>query len=269
LAATPAAWSQSASGAGGASQPAQTNSGSGDNVLTIDSSELFPFDDPAADATACDNAAANPTDPKRPSAAAGIAFDKIDTKNAIAACRVAVKTNPNVPRLEYELGRALDADKQYDEAMSYYHKAADAGYAAAMVSIGLTYEEGIGVTKDLSLAKEWYQKAIDAGDAHAKGNLSNVEQASLLGRLSGTWFDMGDEYGGQMRCAITFAEDGSIGYRNCSVWNFVGITPHGRVLFNSAGSRCFVDSIAFAGDRVNISTIGEHCDNFTLERDSP
>lgn len=39
-----------------------------------------------SDANYCDNAAANPTDPKRPDGIAGVAFDKIDTQHAIEVC---------------------------------------------------------------------------------------------------------------------------------------------------------------------------------------
>jgi tetratricopeptide (TPR) repeat protein len=284
LAATPAAWSQSPS-AGGASQLAQTNSGSGDGGVTIggvgdllDSPDVTVTvgDAAAADLASCDKEAANPTDPKRPSGVAGVAFDKIDAKQAIEDCRDAVMNNPDEARAKFELGRALEAVQQYDEAMSYYRKAADAGYAAAAANIGHMYEMGTGITKDLSLAKNWYQKAVDAGDALAKGNLSDVEEAmatpatpkqvapsplaetasddkpDILSRLAGTWINMTDA-----GCLIGFnANVINYDYSDCRRvgWDYVGIkkweSPSLVYLYTRDGGLMNA-KVTFYGDRVS------------------
>jgi tetratricopeptide (TPR) repeat protein len=176
--ATPAAWSQSPSASGGTSQPPQVSSGSGDNDLTMDSSDFLPFDDSAADLASCDKDAANPSDPKRPSGVAGVAFNKIDTKHAIEDCGVALKSNPNEPRAKYELGRAFEAGKQYDKAWTYFHSAAGAGYAAAMASIGRWYEHGIGqLPLDRVAAEAWYKRAVDAGDDAVRSDLTRLKEA--------------------------------------------------------------------------------------------
>jgi hypothetical protein len=50
--------------------------------------------------------------------------------------------------------------------------------AAESFALGLRYENGQGVTKDYGRAREWYQKAADAGDTRAKGSLLRVQQKS-------------------------------------------------------------------------------------------
>jgi TPR repeat protein len=153
--------------------PKQASSAGSENESNGNASETA-----ASLAAECDRLAANPTDPKRPDGVKGVVFNRIDAENAIKTCRAAVESNPNQSRVEYELGRALDAGGQYTDALNHYRKAADAGYAAAMASIGYVYEEGTRVTKDLALAQDWYRKAVDAGDEAAKSSLIRLEQAS-------------------------------------------------------------------------------------------
>lgn len=65
-------------------------------------------------------------------------------------------------------GYAADTAKEYAEAMRWYRKAADQGYAAAQYNIARMYERGEGVKPDLAQARVWMQKAADAGDNDAK-----------------------------------------------------------------------------------------------------
>jgi hypothetical protein len=53
------------------------------------------------------------------------------------------------------------------ELMAKYRKAADAGDADAMNSIGLMYENGQGVPRDNQQAMAWYGKAAAAGNSNA------------------------------------------------------------------------------------------------------
>ena len=48
-------------------------------------------------------------------------------------------------------------------AVEYYRKAAEAGYAKAQYQLGVCYEEGIGVAKDLEKAKACKRLAKEAG----------------------------------------------------------------------------------------------------------
>lgn len=54
----------------------------------------------------------------------------------------------------------------YDNAMKYFLKAVDAGEYEAFAQIGLMYEKGYGVTKDLVQAASWFRKGVAA---NAKG----------------------------------------------------------------------------------------------------
>ena len=49
--------------------------------------------------------------------------------------------------------------KDYKQAMDWFVKAAAAGDSDAMLNIGFLYADGQGVTTDYAKAKEWYQKA--------------------------------------------------------------------------------------------------------------
>jgi len=58
--------------------------------------------------------------------------------------------------------------QDYDMARQWYQKAANAGNTDAMYNLGLLYRDGQGVAQDYDKACEWFQKAADAGDADAK-----------------------------------------------------------------------------------------------------
>jgi TPR repeat protein len=56
-----------------------------------------------------------------------------------------------------------------------YERAAGLGSADAMYDLGVVYEEGRGVDRDSQQARDWYQKAADAGNENAKTKLKNVK----------------------------------------------------------------------------------------------
>lgn len=68
------------------------------------------------------------------------------------------------------------ADKQFDvnEALAYQfaEKAAQANLSTALFAMGYYHETGVGCTKNLDTAKEWYTKASDAGNQDAKDRLT-------------------------------------------------------------------------------------------------
>ena len=61
--------------------------------------------------------------------------------------------------------------KDYGKAMSYFRKAADAGYVEAMNDIGFLYDRGLGVDQDYQQAMVWYRKAADAGNAEGMNKI--------------------------------------------------------------------------------------------------
>jgi TPR repeat protein len=136
---------------------------------------LFPPAAAAAEAvTNCDRLAASPDDPKRNAPA--VEFSRIKGAAAEAACRSALKTSPDVARFQFELGRALDAEEQYDQAMTAYQAAFAKGYAAAADAIGVLYEQDSGPEVDYAKAAKFYQLAIDAGDLFAASDLALLHE---------------------------------------------------------------------------------------------
>jgi WD40 repeat protein/TPR repeat protein len=63
----------------------------------------------------------------------------------------------------------------YNNARDWFQKAVDAGNVRAMYCLGYLYEHGQGVPQDYSKARQWYQKAADAGDNDAKQTLLRLK----------------------------------------------------------------------------------------------
>jgi TPR repeat protein len=57
------------------------------------------------------------------------------------------------------------ATQDYAEAMKWYLKAAEQGYAAAQNRIGLMYSRGHGVAQSYAEAAQWFRKAAEQGVA--------------------------------------------------------------------------------------------------------
>jgi hypothetical protein len=120
----------------------------------------------------CERAATHPRDATANTA--GVDLDALshNAESAIAAWRAAVDQHPNVPHYLALLARATAAAGRRDEAIGLYRKAADAGDARAMVSLGLLLESGDGVPKDVGAANALYEKAAARGSADGAINLA-------------------------------------------------------------------------------------------------
>ena len=57
-----------------------------------------------------------------------------------------------------------------------YRKAAEQGDANAQYNLGVCYEKGEGVKKDLSQAVQWYRKAAEQGMPGAQSKLKELEK---------------------------------------------------------------------------------------------
>jgi TPR repeat protein len=147
------------------------------SAQTVSAPDANPQDsiarpEPPAIVTDCDRYAASDFD--RQSPVAGIAFNKIDPKLAIPACLDAVSKNPDSARLNFQLGRAYDADKNFPEALKFFRKAIGANFALAEVNLGSLYFNGQGVEKDYGEAAKWDRLAADQGLAPAQFNLASM-----------------------------------------------------------------------------------------------
>jgi hypothetical protein len=67
-----------------------------------------------------------------------------------------------------------EATPDFNEAVAWYHKAAEAGNTDAMNNLGGAYYHGIGVQKGDKQAVAWYRKAAEAGNADAMNNLGSA-----------------------------------------------------------------------------------------------
>ena len=65
----------------------------------------------------------------------------------------------------------VDIEEDEEEAVKWYRKAAERGYAAAQYNLGFMYDNGRGVAQDYTKAVEWYTKSAEQGHARAQFNL--------------------------------------------------------------------------------------------------
>jgi hypothetical protein len=126
----------------------------------------------AAQITRCDELAGHPLDPAR--VVRGVAFPDMRPTDAIAACNAALKKEPANQRLRFELGRALERGGSYAEAVAAYRRAADSGYAAAQMSLGTMYQDGLGITRDDAQAVTWFRNAAERNYALAEDALGTA-----------------------------------------------------------------------------------------------
>jgi TPR repeat protein len=58
-------------------------------------------------------------------------------------------------------------EKNYVEAVKWYHKAAEQGDASAQFNLGWCFNNGRGVAEDPVEVVKWYRKAAEQGNARA------------------------------------------------------------------------------------------------------
>jgi TPR repeat protein len=116
---------------------------------------------PLEQATECDHLTASFHDRDR--VAPGVAFRDIDPAIAVAACELAVKERPNEGRLQYGLGRALDAADRDKEAAAAFQRTIDKGYPIGWIGLGSIYAETDSPVHDATASKEAYRKGAEAG----------------------------------------------------------------------------------------------------------
>jgi TPR repeat protein len=78
-----------------------------------------------------------------------------------------------------ELGALSDKLQDYAQALIWYRRAAGQGHARAEYNLGLAYQNGEAVPKDLEQAVAWYRKAADQGDVLALTNLGAMYENGI------------------------------------------------------------------------------------------
>jgi TPR repeat protein len=61
-----------------------------------------------------------------------------------------------------------------DQALFWTKKAADQGLPSSECDLGVMYETGLGVPKDVAQALVWYRRAARQGDARAQAALNRL-----------------------------------------------------------------------------------------------
>ncbi len=115
---------------------------------------------------------------------------------------VLVQVVVSVPALAdaYEDGLQLYARRLYADAAKIWEPIAEAGNAAAQNSMGVLYENGQGVQKDLVVAAKWYLRSALNGSTDAQFNVGLMYEG---GRgverdyaRAYKWFDLATTAGG-------------------------------------------------------------------------
>jgi TPR repeat protein len=83
-------------------------------------------------------------------------------------------------RSQYSLGvmheNGFGVDKNLQQAIAWYLKAAEQGNSDAQYNLGAMYEHGVGIPVDYVQAVRWYRPAAEQGDIDALNNLGVLYQ---------------------------------------------------------------------------------------------
>ncbi|MBQ7310121.1 MAG: SEL1-like repeat protein [Alistipes sp.] len=99
-----------------------------------------------------------------------VALKKQTTSPLKGVTPIEIDSSLTASQLEAKADEYYDK-KDYNSAVQYYHKAAQAGKAFSQLRIGFCYDKGFGVTQDYYEAAKWYRKAAEQGNAYAQHNL--------------------------------------------------------------------------------------------------
>ena len=96
-----------------------------------------------------------------------------DVKQAERLAKLVQEAEQGSPEVQNRLGwmynnGANGAPKDDTQAVYWFRKAAERGFAKAQCNLGLCYAKGEGVPKDERVAAEWYRKAADQDFAQAQ-----------------------------------------------------------------------------------------------------
>ena len=87
----------------------------------------------------------------------------------------------------FEVGRYYHlnkVNKNYEEALKWYQKAAERGYSSAKVNLGFMYQYSQGVEHSDVIAFDWYEEAAEQGDIRAQYELGEMYEEG-----KGVWQD--------------------------------------------------------------------------------
>lgn len=115
----------------------------------------------------CDRLAAHPEDPQR--VTPGLPQEQIDFPTALAACEAAVKTEPDNPRVRYQLARLLFYSGQNERAVAEMKRSADAGHIQSQYIYGTFIVRARPFApRDPCIAERYWRRAADGGRQAAR-----------------------------------------------------------------------------------------------------
>lgn len=85
--------------------------------------------------------------------------------------------------LDASIGNDYKKIGRLDKMLEWYNKGAEAGDAASMFNLGITYENGSGVPQDYKMAVAWYQKAKEAGFGAGADKALAKFKRTLFGKI--------------------------------------------------------------------------------------
>ena len=129
--------------------------------------------------TIVDNVTGEPIDPSRYTLTIDpVIFGRLTKSLANVAEKAANPERKEYPNDYYCKGNECDDNSAYEEAVSWYRKAAELGHAEAQYRMGKSYYEGKGAERDYAEAEKWYRKAAEQGSAVAQAALKNLLAAT-------------------------------------------------------------------------------------------
>jgi TPR repeat protein len=149
--------------------PASAHAREAQALLTSLKDAQNAADDPGL---VCERLATHPHDETASTPGVELPALRADAAAAIGVCAQAAAAHPEIAHYTALLARAEAAAGRMDDAYAHYRKAADAGDARAMYSLGLMLETGDHAPKDLKAAYALYEKAADRGLADGAINLA-------------------------------------------------------------------------------------------------
>ena len=156
----------------GISQPNANTEQANNNILTEDSVAII--NPPAA----VNQSQVPPKDTLNENSEGIINPVKSSVKNATVSSiaenkKIKVIEKKLTPQQMYNKGREHYKNRNYEEAVKWYRKAAEQGYALAQYYLGSCYEEGQGVAQDDVEAVKWYRMAAEQGHVDSQSSLGS------------------------------------------------------------------------------------------------
>ena len=104
-------------------------------------------------------------------------IEKLDSYTNVEVDLLKRHAKLGIAEAQKDYGNVFLNEKDYTEAMRWYRKSAEQGYAKAQFNIGLLYDNGWGVGQDYQEAMRWYRKAADQGNARAQCNVGYLYES--------------------------------------------------------------------------------------------